>query len=55
MLNSLFHLNENHTTVKTELFASLTTFLTMAYIISSIRTSWPPPEWTRTLSLSPPV
>ena len=33
MLNSLFHLNENHTTVKTELFAGLTTFLTMAYII----------------------
>ena len=33
MLNSLFHLNENHTTVKTELFVGLTTFLTMAYII----------------------
>jgi len=33
MLNSLFHLNENYTPVKTELFASLTTFLTMPYII----------------------
>ena len=33
MLNSFFHLDENQTTVKTELFAGLTTFLTMAYII----------------------
>jgi len=33
MLNNLFHLNENHTNIKTELFAGLTTFLTMAYII----------------------
>ena len=33
MLNSLFHLDENQTNVKTELFAGLTTFLTMAYII----------------------
>lgn len=29
----MFKLKENHTTVKTELFAGLTTFLTMAYII----------------------
>ena len=33
MLNKLFHLDENHTNVRTELFAGLTTFLTMAYII----------------------
>ncbi|MBT5193553.1 MAG: NCS2 family permease [Rhodospirillaceae bacterium] len=33
MLNSFFHLDDNQTTVKTELFAGLTTFLTMAYII----------------------
>ena len=33
MLNTLFHLDENQTNVRTELFAGLTTFLTMAYII----------------------
>jgi adenine/guanine/hypoxanthine permease len=33
MLNSLFHLEESRTTAGTELFAGLTTFLTMAYII----------------------
>ncbi len=33
MLNRLFRLSENGTTVRTELLAGLTTFLTMAYII----------------------
>lgn len=33
MLNKLFKLDEHQTTVRTELFAGLTTFLTMAYII----------------------
>ena len=33
MGNMMFHLKENGTTVKTELFAGLTTFLTMAYVI----------------------
>ena len=33
MLEQLFKLNENKTTVRTELMAGLTTFLTMAYII----------------------
>lgn len=33
MLNDLFHLQDRYTNVKTELFAGLTTFLTMAYII----------------------
>jgi len=33
MLNSLFRLDENQTTVRTELIAGLTTFMTMAYII----------------------
>jgi adenine/guanine/hypoxanthine permease len=32
MLESLFHLNENGTTVRTEIVAGATTFLTMAYI-----------------------
>ncbi len=33
MLDRLFRLSENHTSVRTELLAGLTTFLTMAYII----------------------
>jgi adenine/guanine/hypoxanthine permease len=33
MLDRLFRLSENHTNVRTELLAGLTTFLTMAYII----------------------
>jgi AGZA family xanthine/uracil permease-like MFS transporter len=33
MLDRFFRLTENHTTVRTELLAGLTTFLTMAYII----------------------
>ncbi len=33
VLNKFFHLEENGTTVRTELLAGLTTFLTMAYII----------------------
>lgn len=34
MLEKLFKLNENKTTVKTEIVAGLTTFMTMAYIIA---------------------
>src|SRR5438477_7621750 len=33
MLERFFRLSENHTTVRIELLAGLTTFLTMAYII----------------------
>ena len=33
MLERLFHLTENRTTVRTELLAGVTTFLAMAYII----------------------
>ncbi|SDH83190.1 putative MFS transporter, AGZA family, xanthine/uracil permease [Alteribacillus persepolensis] len=33
MLEKLFRLRQNHTNVKTELLAGLTTFLTMAYVI----------------------
>ena len=32
-LNFLFRLQENNTTVKTEIFAGLTTYLTMVYIV----------------------
>ena len=34
MLEKLFKLSENHTDVKTEILAGLTTFMTMAYIIA---------------------
>src|SRR5207253_452593 len=33
LIETLFKLKEHHTTVKTEVVAGLTTFLTMAYII----------------------
>ena len=35
MLEKLFHLKENGTTVKTELIAGVTTFITMVYILAS--------------------
>jgi len=34
MLEKVFKLKENHTNVKTEIVAGLTTFMTMAYIIA---------------------
>ena len=34
MLEKYFKLNENHTTVKTEVIAGITTFMTMAYILA---------------------
>lgn len=34
MLNKLFRLKENNTTVKTEIIAGITTFMTMAYILA---------------------
>lgn len=34
MLEKLFHLKENNTTVKTEVMAGITTFMTMAYILA---------------------
>ncbi|SHE75322.1 NCS2 family permease [Lactonifactor longoviformis] len=33
-LEKIFHLKENHTTVKTEVVAGITTFMTMAYILA---------------------
>ena len=34
LLERAFHLRENHTTPRTEVFAGLTTFMTMAYILA---------------------
>ena len=33
-LEKLFHLKENHTDVRTEVMAGITTFMTMAYILA---------------------
>ncbi|MBT8998603.1 hypothetical protein BTI78_09930, partial [Lactobacillus delbrueckii subsp. bulgaricus] len=33
LLENIFHLSENHTTVKRECLAGLTTFMAMAYIL----------------------
>ena len=35
-LDKLFHLKENHTDVKTEVMAGITTFMTMAYSNCSV-------------------
>ena len=43
MLENIFHLKENHTDVKTEIMAGITTFMTMAYI----PTSFLLPAWIR--------
>ena len=34
MLENLFKLKENHTSVKTEVIAGITTFMTIAYILA---------------------
>ena len=42
-LDKLFHLKENHTDVKTEVMAGITTFMTMAYILAvnpNILSAW---------------
>ena len=33
-MEKFFHLKENHTDVKTEVMAGITTFMTMAYILA---------------------
>ena len=45
MLEKVFKLRENHTTVKTEILAGITTFMTMAYILAVN-----PNVWTEELS-----
>ena len=58
-LEKLFHLKENHTDVKTEIMAGITTFMTMAYILAvnpnilsaAGMDSKAVPEWTAVQSL----
>lgn len=49
MLEKLFKLSENHTDVKTEILAGITTFMTMAYILAVNPSILSAPEWTRAL------
>lgn len=50
MLEKLFKLSENHTDVKTEILAGITTFMTMAYILAvNPSNSFCNPEWSRAL------
>ena len=45
MLEKFFHLKENHTDVKTEIMAGITTFMTMATSLPSTPTSCPQRAW----------
>ena len=45
MLEKIFHLKENHTDVKTELMAGVTTFMTMATSLRSTPASCPLRAW----------
>ena len=47
MLEKLFKLKENNTTVKTEVLAGITTFMTMAYILQSTQAFWRRPGWIK--------
>ena len=53
MLEKLFALSERNTTVKGEIIAGLTTFITMAYILSWRRIYSASPAWIKTRSSSP--
>lgn len=52
-LKALLGFDPKTTTVKTELIAGMTTFLTMCYILAVNPTILPPQVWTRELSLLP--
>ena len=46
-LDRIFHLKENHTDVKTEVIAGITTFMTMAYILAVNPSILAEAEWTK--------
>ena len=47
MLEKMFKLKENNTTVKTEVLAGITTFMTMAISLQSIHPCSQQQEWIR--------
>ena len=51
MLEKMFKLHENHTDVKTEILAGITTFMTMAYILAVNPSILAVTEWIRGLYL----
>ncbi len=51
MLEKVFKLKENHTDVKTEILAGITTFMTMAYILAVNQAFFPQRVWIRGQSL----
>ena len=51
MMEKWFHLKENHTDMKTEILAGITTFMTMAYILAVNPDTFPFREWTKALYL----
>ena len=53
MLDKLFQLSERGTTVKTEILAGITTFITMAYILSWRQTFLVLQAWIRMRSSLP--
>lgn len=46
LLERTFHLSKNHTNVKTEVLAGITTFMTMAYILAVNPSILSSAEWT---------
>lgn len=53
-LDKIFHLKENHTDVKTEVMAGITTFMTMAYILAVNPNILSASGMSAVLSLPPP-
>ena len=47
MLEKLFKLTQNKTSVKSEVVAGITTFMTMAYILAVNRRFFRKPEWIK--------
>lgn len=55
MLEKIFKLKQNNTSLKQEAIAGLTTFLTMAYILFVNPRCWLMLVWIMALYLLPPV
>lgn len=49
MLEKIFKLKKNNTSVKTEVIAGITTFMTMAYILAVNPNILSASEWTKRL------
>jgi hypothetical protein len=55
LFERLFQLQQHGTTVRTELLAGVTTFLTMSYIVFVNPRSSAPPAWMRVRCSWPPA